>query len=319
MIGRMLPIRNGRAHAEISGAGGAGQPARVLLRNCQESRGNWNLVLRISTLRLLGRTVAVACCASGAAGATEITPPPKTDPNGWIVTVSVIGAVMPSFPGSGQVRPYPFPSVSFRKVGEPEIFSTPDEGFGLALLDLGYFRAGPVANFVFQRGQRDGLFGLRRIGLTHEIGGFFEVNPADHIRLRAEFRQGVDGHRGFVAVLYADAYESFGRFRLSAGPRLNFGDNTYANAYFSVTPFEALVNGRLTPYVATGGFTSAGGMATARYDFDEWTSASIFGGGARLLGSVGASPIPNMIGSRSQFTAGLSLARSFQAQIPFPF
>jgi outer membrane scaffolding protein for murein synthesis (MipA/OmpV family) len=260
--------------------------------------------------------IHLACGAAwlgfaGATAAAELTPPPKTDAKGWIVTVSAIGAVTPSFPGSGQMRPYPFPSVSFRRVGEPESFSTPDEGFGLDLLDLGYMKAGPVANFVFQRGQRDGLFGMRRIGLTHEIGGFVELYPVDHFRVRAEMRQGIDGHKGFVAAFYADAYQNFGPIRLSVGPRLNFGDNTYANAYYSVTPLEAMLNGRLTPYWATGGFTAAGGMATVRYDINELTNVSIYGGGQRLLGSVGASPIPNVIGSRSQFTAGLAVSRSF--------
>lgn len=248
---------------------------------------------------------------AGAGEAAELTPPPKTDANGWIVTVSVIGAVTPSFPGSGQMRPYPFPAVSFRRVGEPEAFSTPDEGFGLDLFDGGFIKAGPVANFVFQRGQRDGLFGLRRIGLTHEIGGFVEIYPFEHFRVRAEMRQAIDGHKGFVAAFYADAYQSFGPWRLSAGPRLNFGDNTYANAYFSVTPVEAMLNGRLTPYWATGGFTAAGGMATVRYDINDLTNVSIYGGGQRLLGSVGASPIPNVIGSRNQFNAGLAVSRSF--------
>jgi outer membrane scaffolding protein for murein synthesis (MipA/OmpV family) len=248
---------------------------------------------------------------AGACAAAELTPPPRTDARGWIVTVSVIGAITPSFPGSAQVRPYPFPSVSFRRVGEPEAFSTPDEGFGIDLVDTGPIKAGPVANFVFQRGQRDGLFGLKRIGLTHEIGGFVEAHPIDHFRLRAEMRQGVDGHGGFVAAFYADAYETLGPFRFSVGPRLNFGDNAYANAYFSVTPLEAMLNGRLTPYFATGGFTAAGGMATARYDINELTSVSIYGGGQRLLGSVGSSPIPNIIGSRNQFNAGLAVSRSF--------
>lgn len=269
-------------------------------------------------VKLLFPLVAALCCASGARAA-ELTPPPKTDANGWIVTVSVIGAVSPSFPGSGQVRPYPFPSVAVRRVGEAETFSTPDEGFGLAILDEGYLRAGPVANFTFQRGQRDGLFGLRRIGLTHEVGGFVEAHPFDHFRVRAEMRQGVDGHRGFVAVFYADAYETFGPLRLSLGPRLSFGDNTYANAYFSVTPYEAILNGRLTPYSATGGFTAAGGMATARYHFDEATSVSIYGGAQRLLGSVGASPIPTLIGSRNQFNGGLAISRSFTIADPLAF
>jgi MipA family protein len=266
-------------------------------------------------MKILLRIAAALFCGGAALGA-ELNPPPKTDANGWIVTVTAIGAVSPSFPGSGQVRPYPFPAVAIRGVGEAEVFSTPDEGFGFPLADLGYVRAGPVANFVFQRGQRDGLFGLRRIPLTHEVGGFVEAFPMDHLRVRAELRQGIDGHRGFVAAFYADAYETIGPLRLSVGPRLNFGDNDYANAYFSVTPFEALINGRLTPYTATGGFTAAGGMATARYSFDDTVSVSLYGGGQRLLGSVGSSPIPNLIGSRNQFNAGLGLSYSFVVRNP---
>jgi outer membrane protein len=224
-------------------------------------------------------------------------PPPAQTADGWIVTVRVTGAVTPSFPGSSQLRPYPFPSISFRRVGEPEVFSTPDEGFGLSLIDTGIFRAGPVANFVFKRGQRD---------------GFVEVNPVEHVRARAELRQGIDGHKGFVAVIGADVYGST-NYGLSAsiGPRFDFGDNRYANAYFSVSPLEAMLNGRLAPYSATGGFTSVGGLATVRFDFTDSASATLFGGLQRLTGSVGDSPIPNMLGSRNQFTAGLSVGRSF--------
>jgi outer membrane scaffolding protein for murein synthesis (MipA/OmpV family) len=280
-----------------------------LLRNRQllEKRA---IFLRAAAIKFLLAGVGAACLASACA-ATELTPPPQTDSKGWIVTVSVIGAVRPSFPGSSDMTGYPFPAVAFRRVGEPETFSTPDEGFGLDILDLGYVKAGPVANFTFQRGRQPELFGLHTVGLTHEVGGFVEAYPIDHFRVRAEMRQGVDGHKGFVAAFYADAYESLGPFRLSVGPRLNFGDNTYANAYFSVTPFEALLNGRLTPYQATGGFTAAGGMATARYAINDLTSVSVYGGGQRLLGSVGSSPIPNIVGSRNQFNAGLAVSRSF--------
>jgi outer membrane protein len=275
--------------------------------------------LRISALKILFLAAAAVLRGLAPGAAADLIPPPKTDAKGWIVTVSVIGAVSPSFPGSGQVRPYPFPAVAIRRVGEAEAFSTPDEGFGFPLFDYGGVRAGPVANFVFQRGQRDGLFGLRRVGLTHEVGGFVEVNPFDHFRMRAEMRQGVDGHEGFVAAFYADAYETVGRFRFSVGPRINFGDNNYANAYFSVSPFEALVNGRLLPYTATGGFTAAGGMATIRYNVTEAAAVSIYGGGQRLLGSVGSSPIPNLIGSRNQFNAGLALSYSFVVADPLQY
>ncbi len=246
------------------------------------------------------------------APAASPPPAPAASPDGYIVTLQAIGAVAPSFPGSAVVRPYPFPGVSVRGIGEPERFSAPDDGFGVPVFEADGFRMGPVANFVFRRGNRDGLFGLHHVGITHEVGGFAEYFAFDHFRTRAELRQAVDGHEGFVASLGADFYGESNSFRLSLGPRLNLGDNRYANAYFSVTPVEAVLNGRLEPYQASGGFTSAGGVATVRYDFTPNLNATVYTGLQRLTGSVGGSPIPNMVGSRDQFTAGVSLSRSFE-------
>jgi outer membrane scaffolding protein for murein synthesis (MipA/OmpV family) len=230
----------------------------------------------------------------------------------YIVTLQAIGAVAPSFPGSSVVRPYPFPGIAVRGVGEPERFAAPDDGFGLPVFDADGARLGPVANFVFRRGGRDGLFGLHHVGLTHEVGGFAEYYAFDHFRTRTELRQAVDGHGGFVAALGADIYGEANAFKLSLGPRLNLGNNRYANAYFSVTPAEAVLNGRLEPYQANGGFTAAGGVATMRYDFTPNLNATVYAGLQRLTGSVAASPIPNMVGSRDQFTAGIAVSRSFE-------
>ncbi len=272
---------------------------------------------------ILGVTSAFAV---GAASAADAPPPTLASPmqpvsaapqkaeDAYIVTLGAMGAVAPSFPGSGLLRPYPFPIVGVRGANEPERFSTPDDGFGLPLFDENGLRMGPVANFVFRRGNRDGLFGVHQVGLTHEIGGFAEYSALDHFRTRAELRQGIDGHEGFVAALGADVYNRANAFTVSLGPRLNFGNNAYANSYFSVTPFEAELNGRLQPYQASGGFTAAGGVATLRYDVTPNLNATIYGGLQRLTGSVGASPIPNLIGSRDQFTAGLSLSRSFEVR-----
>jgi outer membrane scaffolding protein for murein synthesis (MipA/OmpV family) len=263
--------------------------------------------LPVSRSLFVGLAAGVALSAPACAADVDTA----TAPKGWIVTVRAIAAVAPSYPGSGTLRPYPFPSIDIRRVGDPELFSTPDDSFGFALVDYQGFRAGPVANFVFKRGQRDGLVGMRPVSLTHEIGGFLEFRTGEHFRTRVELRQGVDGHEGFVAALGADLFGGDGRATVSIGPRFSLGDNRYANAYFSVTPVESFLNGRIVPYEATGGFTAAGGLATFRYDFTKNMNATLFGGLQRLTGSVGASPIPNEIGSRNQFTAGLSIARSF--------
>ena len=230
----------------------------------------------------------------------------------WIVILGLKGIVSPSFPGSAQLRPYPFPAIGFRRADSTDTFSGPDDSFGFSIIDIGAFHAGPVANFESSRGQRDGLFGLHTVPLTHEVGGFAEFTPIPHIRTRAELRQGVDGHRGFVGVLSADLYGSSGPVTMSIGPRLGFCNNRYADAYFSVTPLEAAFNGRLTPYEASGGLASAGAAASLRYSLTQATNVIVFAGLQRLSGSVGSSPIPNVIGSRNQFTSGLSIERSFE-------
>jgi len=273
------------------------------------------LAVLLAASSILAGTGALAADSSPAPAASP--PPaspaaPAASPDGYIVTLQAIGAVAPSFPGSAVVRPYPFPGVSVRGIGEPERFSAPDDGFGVPVFEADGLRMGPVANFVFRRGNRDGLFGLHHVGITHEVGGFAEYFAFDHFRARAELRQAVDGHEGFVASLGADFFGESNSFRLSLGPRLNLGDNRYANAYFSVTPVEAILNGRLEPYQASGGFTSAGGVATVRYDFTPNLNATVYTGLQRLTGSVGGSPIPNMVGSRDQFTAGVSVSRSFE-------
>jgi len=270
------------------------------------------LLAASSILAGAGALAADSSPAPAASPALASPAAPAASPTGYIVTLQAIGAVTPSFPGSAVLRPYPFPGFSVRGIGEPERFSAPDDGFGVPVIDADGFRMGPVANFVFRRGNRDGLFGLHHVGLTHEVGGFAEYFAFDHFRARAELRQAVDGHDGFVASLGADFFGESNSFRLSLGPRLNLGDNRYANAYFSVTPVEAILNGRLEPYQATGGFTSAGGVATVRYDFTPNLNATVYTGLQRLTGSVGGSPIPNMVGSRDQFTAGVSLSRSFE-------
>jgi outer membrane scaffolding protein for murein synthesis (MipA/OmpV family) len=247
-----------------------------------------------------------------AAKTQNVKPDASAGEETWIVTLQGIGGFAPSFPGSKQLRAYPFPGVNVRGINEPEKFSTPDESFGFALVDASGFRVGPVGNFVFYRGS---IPGVNQVSLTHEVGGFAEFAPVEHFRARSELRQGVDGHKGFVAALGADVYGGERAFSLSLGPRLSFGSNRYANAYYSVTAAESIATGgKLEPYQATGGFTAAGGLATARFDLSQSWSATAYGGLQRLMGSVGASPIPNVLGSRDQFTAGLAISKSFEVR-----
>jgi outer membrane protein len=254
--------------------------------------------------------------------AADLAPPPQPAPapSGWTLTLGIGPEVQTAFPGAKSVIVWPTGNFAYRRPGEPLPFSSPDDGFGIALLDLGWVKAGPVGRVVPERGLSNGngnFFGLPNVGWTLELGGFIELWPNEHFRARGEVRQGVNGHDGLDANIELDAIQRIDAFTLAIGPRLAFGDSQYMNAYFSVTPQQAFVNGRVTPFHANGGLTSVGVLTSVKYDFTPTWSATAFGGYDRLVSSAGESPIPNKLGSLNEFSAGVVVAYSFNFTPPF--
>ena len=248
--------------------------------------------------------IVLASAPAAAAEASALSP-------GWLVDVQLGPAVAPAYPGARRERLLPAVGFDLRRVGEARRFSAPDDSFGAPILQTGAFRAGPVGNLVAPRLRGYGeLAGLKAVRLGVELGAFAEYFIGDRLRLRAEARQGVHGHKGFVVTLGADVIQPVGAFALSVGPRLNFGSARYAQSYFGISPQEAALNGRLTPFAAHGGLVSAGLMSTARYDSGSW-NATVYGGAQRLTGAAAASPIPRLVGARNQYTAGLLLGHTF--------
>ncbi|MCI0465934.1 MAG: MipA/OmpV family protein [Beijerinckiaceae bacterium] len=274
----------------------------------------------MSTGKRLSLAGLFAITAS-AASAADLPPPPPPVPQGWVITLGIGPNLFTSFPGASSVSLWPTGYITARRAGEPVPFVAADDGLGIALFDIGWLKAGPVARFISQRtvggsfgtviGNNQSFFGLHDIGFTAELGGFVEIWPAEFFRARFEARQGISGARGFDANIAFDFIQKFGLFTLSAGPRLQFADTRFVNAFFSVTPWEAFLNGNVTPYQATGGLTSAGGLGAIKYDFTPSWSATAFGGVNRYVGSAGTSPIPNRLGSVNNFTAGVIVAYSF--------
>lgn len=155
------------------------------------------------------------------------------------------------------------------------------------------------------------FYGLNNVHWTAELGGFVEGWLSEHLRTRLEIRQGVNGHDGLDANVAIDAVERFGPYTFFIGPRLALGNTQFMNAYFSVTPWEALANGNVRPYQAYGGVTSLGGLTAAKYDISSAWSATAFAGYNRLVNSAAESPIPNRLGSLNDFSGGLIIAYSF--------
>lgn len=239
--------------------------------------------------------------------------PTATDTDGWIITIDVDVAVAPSYPGDDTRTVQVVPGFSIRRAGTPAGFSAPDDGLDFALYDAGWLNAGVVGKLVSARSAsgNNELQGLRFIDATIEAGVFAELWPLAKLRTRAEIRQGLNGHEGLVATLGADWVEKPGAFTFSLGPRLNLGAAAYMRSFFSVSPTEAAVNGRVKAFAAHGGVSSIGMLAAAGYEFSPAWSGTLYAGYDRLTGSAARSPVSRVLGSRNQFTLGAVISRSF--------
>ncbi len=251
-------------------------------------------------------------------GAGRLHAESLTDPtpaSGWIVTVRGNAGFSPNYDGSKDLSPYLLPGLSMRRPNSPVSFSAPDELPGFALYDNGFIKGGLTGRVRGPRQQSTyaELHGVHDIDWTIEGGGFAEFWTLEKLRARVELRQGFWGHHGEIADFYLDWVERHGPWTLSLGPRFSLADQSYLNKYFGVSGYEALVNGNLYPFTPSGGGAkSLGATGSLSYQWSEAWSTSAYLKYNRLVGDAAASPIPTQIGSRNQFTFGLSVAYSFR-------
>ena len=236
----------------------------------------------------------------------------------WLVTVKGNIVASPSYPGASSHSVLPYPSLSVRRAGSPQSFSAPDDSISFALYDSGWLKAGPAGKFIGARRASDHsqLAGLRDVDWTIEAGGFVEFWPTEKLRTRIELRYGFNGHRGVVADVGADWVERVGAWTISGGPRLKLASDRFASSYYSISPLEAALNGRVTPFNAQGGLVSAGLATAISYNWNEQWRTTLHGRWDRLTGDAGKSPVPTQLGSLNQFTLGATIAYTFSVRIP---
>jgi outer membrane scaffolding protein for murein synthesis (MipA/OmpV family) len=242
-----------------------------------------------------------------------IAPAPVAAPTGYIVTVTGNVQAGPRFPGSDDTIVSGFPSLNWRRVGEPERFTAPDDGISITLYETPWLRFGPTGDYLGSRNPKDDrdFTGLHKVDWTIEAGAFLEVWPVEFLRARAEIRRGFNGHEGVVGSIGLDLVHRFGAFVFSVGPRLALGDTEFTREYFGVTPVEAALNGRVSSFRPDGGVTSVGGLAAVTYKWSEQWSTTVYGGYDRLVDDAGRSPVSRVLGSRDQYTVGAKLSYSF--------
>ena len=113
----------------------------------------------------------------------------------------------------------------------------------------------------------DELAGLDKVDAAVELGlgiGY----TARNFSAFADVRKGFGGHDGYVAEVGADAIlRPNDRLTLTMGPRLLWGDDSYTDTYFGITPSEA--SAALPAYNPDGGLVSAGIEFGARYRLSD--------------------------------------------------
>ncbi len=219
--------------------------------------------------------------------------------------------LVPSYPGSDEMVLRPLFDLSRARGDDQIAFEAPDESFGFALVRSGDWTLGPSGGFQGRRSREDVGGALPRVGFSVELGGFVQWEASEQLRLRAEARQAVSGHDGFISVVSADWVMREGDRQLfSVGPRVTITDSTYQNAYFGVRPEDAAVSG-LAAYDADGGVQSVGGAAGYLRQFSPRWGMFTYLKYDRLVGDPADSPVLDAFGSRDQFSGGIALTYTF--------
>ncbi len=216
-------------------------------------------------------------------------------------------AAIPSYPGSDEYEAAPdlgftFGSLTWggRSFGSG-VFAEPESGLAFR----GAFKV------IGSRDAEDNpeLAGLEDIDTAVELGfGLIYRQPT--WQAFGEVRQGFGGHDGVTGTLGADAiFRPNDRLTITAGPRLNLGNDEYASTYFGVSAAEAATSG-FGAFDAQGGVLGGGFQVHGIYELsDSWALESTLSY-EKLKNDAADSPI-TMSGSDDQWRVSVGLTRAF--------
>jgi MipA family protein len=301
-------------------------PGKVRLEACpafhKEADGSFRvnsgppLLILVASILLCGPAMAQPAFTLPAPPFELPVVPPASGT--WNVMVGVGGEYAPRFEGSKNSLLSPVPIISIRRVGSTtDQFRGSRDSSSIALIEFGNLRAGPAGKIIRARKASDysELRGLGDVKTALELGGFVEYFPADWFRVRAELRQGLGGHQGAVADLYADfIVPVMQRFVISGGPRFTWESTKATSPYFSIDAVQATSSG-LPAYSAKGGAHSVGVGTQVSYRVDPKWEVRGYVEYQRLLGDAAAGPLVALRGSPNQTTFGIGASYSFDFRI----
>jgi outer membrane protein len=235
-----------------------------------------------------------------------------TSTRDWLVTLGVNVDASPQYPGARTLVIAPIPSIDIRHVGDPLPFEAPDQSVSVGVLGhRGGFDFGPAGTIRLKRDADDVGAPVGDVGFTVEAGAFVRTWVGPHLRLRAEGRKGIGGHHGLLGDLSADfVLRDHDRTIFSIGPRLNFADERFENAYFGISPVASARTG-IAVYRPGGGLYAVGAVTSIVHQLSPIWGVNAYAGYDRLVGGAADSPIVQRFGSPDQLSAGIGVTYTF--------
>ncbi|MDZ4786674.1 MAG: MipA/OmpV family protein [bacterium] len=250
--------------------------------------------------------------------------PPQRDLE---INVGAGAIYTPAFLGSKDYQLSAVPNLSVKY--KDQFFASVQDGIGYNLIRSNGWRIGPVVKYAMQRKENgnnpfrivgnktDALRGLGDVDGTMELGGFAEYRWREW-SAKADVRQGVNGHQGFVTDLNANYtkavpsafWKEGSPLILSVGPRATLVDSDYNQTYFGVNASQSARSG-LSQYKAEGGLLSYGIGALAILPITDTMTATWIAGYERVAGDGGDSPLVQQRGSEDQAIVGMFFSYAF--------
>lgn len=171
----------------------------------------------------------------------------------------------PGYFGDADLDTMPAFAASIERIQFGPIVREPGKSLGLSF--------GGSLRYIGERSAEDysELAGLETVDRSLELGARVKYRlPA--FEAFASLRYGAIGHKSFVSEIGGDfIVRPTDKITLTAGPRVLWGDDSYADTYFGITAAESAANGTLGAFDASAGMISAGAEVEATYDInDDW-------------------------------------------------
>lgn len=217
----------------------------------------------------------------------------------------------PKSPGASDLSFGPFIDVSRARGDNLFEFEAPDESFGFSIADAGGFEFGPALGFKGKRKATDIDLPLHEVGFSFEVGAFAQTYLTPALRVRAEARKAVSGHRGWAGEVSADYILRDGDdWLFSVGPRVTLADAEYHRAWYGITPADSVASG-LPSFTPGGGVEGVGLTMGYLRQLTPALGIAAYARYDRLVSDAAASPYTRTAGSRDQPSLGLALSYTF--------